>query len=229
LDIGSNNILVASDYDRTLASEENNFIINEKVAKKINEFSKRFKFIVVTGREKKFIDRLAVGLNPTGWILENGALIIYNNKEYILCSSDWLDKRERIVKILDQLKVRYSLGKVIIYVDNYGDKLANLKEITEYANIEISRKDVMILPKGIDKGVGLLKFKELIGFSGKIIAIGDSENDYSLFKVADIKIAVANAIPQIKEIADIVTVNPNGLGVIEILDKILSGQIFLNM
>ncbi|MEM3939710.1 MAG: phosphoglycolate phosphatase [Saccharolobus sp.] len=226
MDISLSEILVASDYDRTLASEENNFIISPHVAKKINDFSKKYKLIVVTGREKKFIDKLAIGLNPTAWILENGALILYENKEIKLCGEDWIERRKKITEILDKANVNYSLGKVIIYVNNYKDKLDKIKEIEEYGKIEINRNDAMILPKGVDKGTALLKFKELINFKGKIVAIGDSENDYTLFRVADIKVAVANAIPQIKEIADIVTTKPNGAGVLEILDQISSGNLF---
>ncbi|ADB88691.1 phosphoglycolate phosphatase [Saccharolobus islandicus] len=225
MDIDWNEILVASDYDRTLANEENNFVISPIVVQKVNEFSKKYKFVVVSGREKKFMDKLAVGLRPTAWILENGSLIFFDNKEFVLCEKSWFERdREKIIEILDNLKAKYSIGRVIIYIDGYGSKLDMLRDIEKYGRIEVNRNDAMILPKGVDKGVGVLKFKELTGFKGKIIAVGDSENDYALFRIADIKVAVANAIPQIKEIADIVTEKPNGLGVVEILDKILSGN-----
>ncbi|WWQ61554.1 phosphoglycolate phosphatase [Sulfolobus tengchongensis] len=224
--MSSVDILVASDYDRTLANEENNFVISPSVVQKVNEFSKKYKFIVVTGREKRFIDKLAIGLKPTAWILENGTLILYNNKEFVLCDDNWFEKdRKKIIEILNQLEIKYSLGRVIIYLDGFGTKLDAIREIEKYGKIEVNRNDAMILPKGVDKGVGVMKFKQLIGFKGKIVALGDSENDYALFRIADIKVAVANAIPQVKEMADIVTEKPNGLGVIEILDKILSGQL----
>jgi Predicted hydrolases of the HAD superfamily len=118
LDIDWNEILVASDYDRTLANEESNFVISPIVVQKINEFSKKYKFVVVSGREKKFMDKLAVGLRPTAWILENGSLIFFDNKEFVLCEKSWFERdREKIIEILDNLKAKYSIGRVIIYID----------------------------------------------------------------------------------------------------------------
>ncbi|AOL16969.1 phosphoglycolate phosphatase [Sulfolobus sp. A20] len=220
-----NDILVASDYDRTLASENNNFVIDSYVAEKVNEFSKKYKFVVVSGREKRFIDILAPNLSPTAWILENGALIFYGNKKYTLCDMEWNERKEKITKILDRLSVKYSVGEVIIYVNNYVNRIRDLEEVEKYATLEINRNDIMILPKGIDKGTSLIKFKQLIKFNGKVVAIGDSENDYALFRVADIKVAVNNALPQVKQIADIITSKPNGLGVLEVLEKILNNEL----
>lgn len=85
----------------------------------------------------------------------------------------------------------------------------------------------MILPKDVDKGRGVLFIKNLLNFKGKVIAFGDSQNDIPLFRVADVKVAVSNALPEIKELADIVLDKPNGQGVIDFLSKILSGEILL--
>ena len=41
----------------------------------------------------------------------------------------------------------------------------------------------------------------------KIVAIGDFENDVEMIKKAGVGIAVANACPAAKEVADIVTVS----------------------
>jgi len=223
--ISLNDILVASDYDRTLASENNNFVIDRYVAEKVNEFSRKYKFVVVSGREKRFMDVLAPNLSPTAWILENGALIFYGNKKYTLCDVEWNERKEKIIKILDRLNVKYSVGEVIIYVNNYINKIRDLQEVRKYATLEVNRNDIMILPKGIDKGTSLIKFKQLINFNGKVVAIGDSENDYALFRVADVKVAVNNALPQVKQIADIITSKPNGLGVLEVLEKILNNEL----
>jgi hypothetical protein len=216
--------LVASDYDRTLASEKNGFIISDEVKEKVNEFSKKYPFVVVTGRERKFIKVLAKGLNPTAWVLENGPLLLIGEKEIHLVDEDWFEIRQSIVEKLEKLGLRYSVGKIIIYLDNVGNFSNKLR--FDCARVEWNRNDAMIMPKNMDKGKGLLELVKILNFKGKIIAIGDSQNDIPLFKVADYKVAVANALDEVKKIADLVLNEENGKGVMSLLEMIESGNLF---
>jgi len=219
-------ILVASDYDRTISDEKNNFIIDNIVKEKINKFSKNNYFVVVTGRERRFIDKLAYGLEPTGWVLENGALIIINNKVYYNIPKSWPKLRFEIGKRLSSKKLNFTYGEVIIYLNNVSIDISNLFSDLYGVSIEWNRNDVMIMPNGVNKGSGIRKFVELLGFNGKIIAVGDSQNDVSLFNVADFKVAVNNALNEIKEMADLVLNKDDGQGVIELLNYIESGEIY---
>lgn len=91
-----------------------------------------------------------------------------------------------------------------------------------YSFIQSSPWYYELLPKGVSKGAGLTKLKELTGarFS---IAMGDTENDISLMESADLGVAVANAIEPVKAAAGYVTKNDNNhdaVGeVIELLDN----------
>lgn len=91
------------------------------------------------------------------------------------------------------------------------EMLSGLKEhpLAESYDFVHSEKSLMeIMPKGINKGVAIHKFSELLGIDKKnIIAIGDFENDVEMIKEAGVGIAVANACPAAKEVADIVTVS----------------------
>jgi Cof subfamily protein (haloacid dehalogenase superfamily) len=65
-----------------------------------------------------------------------------------------------------------------------------------------------ILPKGINKGVSITKLSEYLNIPiSKTISVGDYNNDISMFKTAKIGIAVANACPDAKAAADIITVS----------------------
>ena len=216
--------LFVSDYDRTLADEKDGFVIRKEIAEFINNFSLKYPFFVVTGRERKFINQLAPNLKPTGWVLENGAIIVYQDKLFINAPSNWFEIRKEIVKYLESEGIKYSLGEVIIYVNGLKKEL-DLKSYS--AKIEWNRNDAMILPENIDKGNAVIFLKNLLNFKGKVIALGDSQNDLPLFRVADIKVAVSNALPEVKAVADIVLDKPNGEGVVEFLSKILSTEITL--
>jgi Cof subfamily protein (haloacid dehalogenase superfamily) len=63
-----------------------------------------------------------------------------------------------------------------------------------------------LLPGGCSKAVGVQKLCESFGIdlATQVCAIGDAENDYDMIRIASIGIAVGNAVPTIKNVADIV-------------------------
>ncbi len=65
-----------------------------------------------------------------------------------------------------------------------------------------------ILPKGVDKGLGLRKLVECLGCDmEKTVAVGDFDNDVGMLKTARYGIAVANCSQKAREAADYVTVS----------------------
>ena len=63
-----------------------------------------------------------------------------------------------------------------------------------------------LLPKGADKGSGLIRLGQLLGIAPeRIIAVGDNENDLSMIKAAGIGVAVANAVESVRAAAGYVT------------------------
>jgi len=213
--------LVFCDYDGTLSDKKNNFIIDEKVKDFINKFKEKNPVFIVTGREERFIKRLAKGLEPSGWILENGTIFIYNNRKVLNVDDNWFDIREDLIRFLKNNNVNFSVGEVIIYIDN-AMKYINLLNKISNVKVEWNRNNVMLLPKNVDKGSSILRFIKYFNLSGKIVVIGDAENDLSMFEVADIKVAVKNAVDALKIKADFITNKENGEGVIEFLTKLLS-------
>lgn len=60
-----------------------------------------------------------------------------------------------------------------------------------------------LLPKGAEKGSGLLRLAKILGIPPKrVIAVGDNENDLGMIKSAGTGIAVANAADCVKAAAD---------------------------
>ncbi len=57
------------------------------------------------------------------------------------------------------------------------------------------------------------------------IAIGDAENDHALLRSCEFAVAVANALPTLKEAADLVTKRDHGAGVAELIDAILEDDL----
>ncbi|MCR5806287.1 MAG: HAD family hydrolase [Oscillospiraceae bacterium] len=71
-------------------------------------------------------------------------------------------------------------------------------DFDEYEHCELVRSDC-------DKGAALRFLCESAGLEGKTVAIGDSMNDVSVMKAADIGVCMGNATDEVKGFADMVT------------------------
>ena len=57
------------------------------------------------------------------------------------------------------------------------------------------------------------------------IGIGDNENDLALVKMANVGVAVSNAVDEVKEVADFITVDNNSSAVAAVIYALDNGKI----
>ena len=84
-----------------------------------------------------------------------------------------------------------------------------------------------IMPKGVNKGKALETICDMNDFSMEnVMAFGDSQNDISMLEKAGRGVAMGNALKEVKEMADLVTLdnNSNGIGIV-IDEKVLGKKI----
>ena len=85
-----------------------------------------------------------------------------------------------------------------------------------------------ILPKGISKGVAIKNLVQICGLDiNKTIAIGDYNNDISMFNEVKIGIAVSNACKEALEAADYVTVSNEESAVARVIRDLQAGRYVL--
>src|SRR5262249_54001609 len=85
---------------------------------------------------------------------------------------------------------------------------------------------VMILPSGVNKATGLLAALTELGISPhNAAAVGDAENDHALLASCAVAVALQNAIPPLKEEADLTTDEANGRGVESLIAQMLSNDL----
>jgi len=78
-----------------------------------------------------------------------------------------------------------------------------------------------IIPEGTNKGIALELLAKHMNFDlSSTIVFGDNENDIFMFDVAGMKIAVENAVPRLKEVADFVSKSNEENGVFFALVKL---------
>lgn len=95
---------------------------------------------------------------------------------------------------------------------------------TLYDDFEIFKsRDIIleVMPKGVHKAFGLEKLVQHLNLTfDNVMAVGDEENDLSMIKWAGLGVAMANGVPAIKKVADVVTSRTNEeSGVAEAVEK----------
>ncbi|MDH4083297.1 MAG: HAD hydrolase family protein [Nitrospira sp.] len=98
------------------------------------------------------------------------------------------------------------------------------------ASIEYNKSAVMVLPPGATKGAGLERLLTLCALSPRnLAAFGDAENDLSMLTLAEVSVAVGDAVPAVIEISDVLATAPGPQGVLEVLREYPLGEKFLDI
>ena len=84
----------------------------------------------------------------------------------------------------------------------------------------------MILPSGVNKMSGLTAaLREMQISPHNVVGIGDAENDDAFLGSCECAVAVANAIPAVREKADVVTQASHGEGVVEVIGQLIADEL----
>ncbi|QCX25227.1 Cof-type HAD-IIB family hydrolase [Companilactobacillus futsaii] len=124
----------------------------------------------------------------------------------------------------------FKIMKLIGFNEHQHKVLAPMKkEITKNIKDVVvtssSPNNVEVNSVNAQKGIALLQYAKKRNISAdEIMAIGDNLNDYSMIKDAGVGVAMKNAIPVIKEIAQIETDNNVNDGVAQIIEKTIEDQ-----
>lgn len=149
-------------------------------------------------------------------VLENGAITVVEGQSRALTPQ--VDGG--LVQALADRGIPCRRGEVIIAID--GQHAPTIVEVIAELGLDYqitrNRGALMVLPAGVTKGTGLATTLAAMNLSPhNTVAVGDAENDLALFGIAEIGVAVANAVPSVQRGADLVLDKPNGIGVAELL------------
>lgn len=218
--------VLACDYDGTLALDGR---VDEPTVAALDRLrlSGR-RLMLVTGRRLpellevcSCIDRFEVV------VAENGALLY------------WPARREEKLlaepappALAERLQARgvtpLALGRAIIatWEPHQGAVLETIREMGLELHVIFNKGAVMVLPSGVNKASGLKAALWEMGVSAhNVVAIGDAENDHALLLAAECGVAVANALPSVKEATDLVTAADHGAGVAELIERLLADDL----
>lgn len=212
----------ATDFDGTIA---HNGAVPETTLAALDRLRKAGVLVImVTGRELEDLARIFPYLDHfDAVVLENGALL-YWPKDHV----GQLLAEPPPHRFIDALMSRgvgpISVGHVVVatWEPHEGTCLEVIRELGLELHIVFNKGAVMILPPDIHKASGLeVALNHFKVSPGETVAVGDAENDHALLAMCRFPVAVANALPALKEKAKYVTKGERGDGVTELIDMIL--------
>jgi phosphoglycolate phosphatase (TIGR01487 family) len=217
--------MVATDYDGTLANDGRVSKDTLRALQRVRKSGR--KLVLITGRELESLQSVFRELHLFDLIVaENGALLYYpsTGEEKPLADTP----PTKFVEMLRGSGVNpLSVGRCIIATVKPHD--VEVKQAIHKLRLDLqiilNRESVMVLPNGVDKGTG---FRASLGELGvpstSAVGIGDAENDSPFLTLCGLSVAVANAIPSLKEQVQLVTSGKDGAGVVEVLQKLLTEE-----
>jgi len=215
----------AFDYDETLARDG---VVSPRTIEALERLKgSGRKLVLVTGRELD--DLLHHFPRPESFerlVGENGGVLYRPDTGQLRVLGE--APPEKLVARLRERGVRpLSVGHIILATCEPHEKTALevIHELGVEYHIIFNKGAVMILPSSVTKATGLkAALKELQIPRETVAGIGDAENDHAFLSLCGISAAVANALPALKEHVQFVTQAANGEGVLEWIEKILSGS-----
>lgn len=213
----------ATDYDGTLA--EHGTVAEETVAALERLRATGRKLLLVTGRELADLERVFARLDLFDRVVaENGALLYTpaTREERPLAPPPPVPFVERLRQ---QGIAPLSVGRAIVatWEPNEVAVLEAIRNLGLELEIVFNKGAVMVLPTGVNKASGVAAALTDLELSPhNVIGIGDAENDHAFLRCLGLGVAVANALPMLKETADLVTAGARGAGVIELIDRLIA-------
>jgi len=216
---------IAADYDGTLANEGRVAKDTLRMLQRVRESGR--KIVLITGRELESLQSVFTQLDVFDLIVaENGALLYHPST-----GEEKLLGKILPVAFVERLRQSgahpLSVGRgIVATVRPYEAAVYGaIHDLGLDLQVIFNRESVMTLPVGVDKSTGFRAVLAELGLaSASVVGFGDAENDFAFLSLCGFSVAVANAIPSLKERVHLVTSGEDGAGVVEVLQKLLTTE-----
>jgi HAD superfamily hydrolase (TIGR01484 family) len=218
--------VLAVDYDGTLATDGR--VSDDVVAALDRVQASGRKVLLVTGRTLPDLRSVFSHVEAFDLVVaENGAVLFRpaSGEERLLAEPL---PPAFLTKLQERGVAPLVVGRVIAATREPHDAevLHVIREMGLELQVVFNKGSVMILPASVTKASGLFAALEQLGLSAhNTVGIGDAENDHAFLNACECAVAVGNALPSIKQRADIVTHATEGQGVVELVEQLLQDDL----
>lgn len=219
-------LALCTDYDGTLAHHGR--VDDQTIAALEALRTSGRKLVLVTGREMPDLQRVFERLELFDRVVAENGGVIYRpatKEERLLGEAP----PARFVEELRRRGVeRISVGRCIVatWEPHETTVLETIRDLGLELQVVFNKGAVMVLPSGINKATGLRAALDELNVSvHNAVGVGDAENDHAFLSICECSAAVANALPAVKETADIALTQEHGAGVRQLIDEMTSDDL----
>ena len=219
-------LALACDFDGTLASAGK--VSDETLSALERLLESGRKLILVTGRQLPDLLSVFPRCELFEWVVAENGCLLYRPAT---------QEKKRLgepppEKFLSELRRRkvepLAIGEVIVatWTPHEAVVLDVIRKLGLELQVIFNKGAVMVLPAGKNKATGLTAALAEMDLSPHNVAgIGDAENDHAFLGLCECAVAVANALPMLKENADFTTAGKSGAGVVELIEEIIANDL----
>jgi hydroxymethylpyrimidine pyrophosphatase-like HAD family hydrolase len=216
---------LATDYDGTIASEGR--VHAATVETLLRARASGLRLVMVTGRELSDLFNVFPHSEIFERIVaENGAVLYSPPDRQVRHLAS--PPPPSLLEALARRSVPVSVGhSIVATVEPYEHEvLAAIRDLGLEWHVIFNKGSVMALPSEVTKATGLAAaLDELQTNAEQTVGIGDAENDQAFLRACGLAAAVANALPAVKAMSDLVTSAAAGAGVAELIDRLIAGEL----
>jgi hydroxymethylpyrimidine pyrophosphatase-like HAD family hydrolase len=211
---------LACDYDGTVATDGRIAASTADILARVRTSGR--KLLLVTGRRLSDLRRVCPDVDTMfdAVVAENGAVLHLPARRdtRVLAAPP----EPQLLEALRRHGVPFDVGDSIVASEALfaSAALAAIREAGVERGLVFNKDAVMLLPGGVTKGTGADRALESLALSRHNVAgIGDAENDHAFLALCECAVAVADAVPALRERADHVTDAGGPRGVEEFVER----------
>ena len=212
--------VLACDYDGTIAEGGRVSEPTARALERVRESGR--KLVLVTGRTLRDLQAICPESERRfdAIVAENGAVLYHPGTREVKALGE--PPEPALLDALLRRGVGFALGTSSIHTSAAAAEaaLAAIRETGLERTLVFNRGSLMLLPGGVTKGSGLQAALAAMELSPhNTVGIGDAENDHAFLALCEFAVAVADAVPALRERADYVTRAPGPPGVVEFIEE----------
>src|SRR5262249_13526563 len=219
-------LVLACDFDGTLATDGTVRPETLAALRRLRESGRRL--ILVTGRETADLLRVFPEVEIFDRVVSENGGVLYrpaSREERALAEGP---SGTFVTALRSHGISPLSIGRCIVSTWQPHERviLDTIRALRLVLQVIFIKGAVMVLPSGTNKAAGLGAALLELGLSPhNCVGVGDAENDHAFMRLCECSVAVANALPLIRDRSDWVTPTRNGNGVAELIDRLVDDDL----
>jgi hydroxymethylpyrimidine pyrophosphatase-like HAD family hydrolase len=215
---------LATDYDGTIAHDG---VVDEPTVASLRRARDAgLRLLMVTGRELSDLFNTFAHTELFDLVVAENGAVLYNpasRKVNTLAPPPPPALIERLAADSVPISVGHSI--VATVEPHEHQVLTAIHDLGIEWHVIFNKGAVMALPADVTKATGLMAALTALRIKReRTIGVGDAENDQAFLRLCGLSVAVANALPTVKELATVVTEGARGAGVTELVERLLAGD-----